>query len=262
MRGRAPWLILPVVGAVYIGLLAPLAVVVGVSFGPSAAFAFPPTGFTLHWFAEFFASDAYVRSFFRVSLVVGLLAGTIATLFGTAAAVGLVRFRFAGREAIETFFLAPLLVPEILLAAALYLLYARLAVQASIWTLLCGHLVICTPYVVRSVIAGLVGMDPRLEEAAMSLGATRVQAFFKVTRPLLRSSLLSGAIFAFIISFSDINLALFLSGPQSTNLPVHIFSQIQWQGDPTIAAASTLQILIIGLLILIVQRIFRLRLLV
>jgi len=116
--------------------------------------------------------------------------------------------------------------------------------------------------VVRSVIAGLVGMDPRLEEAAMSLGATRVQAFFKVTLPLLRSSLLSGAIFAFIISFSDINLALFLSGPQSTNLPVHIFSQIQWQGDPTIAAASTLQILIIGLLILIVQRIFRLRLLV
>ena len=98
--------------------------------------------------------------------------------------------------------------------------------------------------------------------AAMSLGATRVQAFFKVTLPLLRSSLLSGAIFAFIISFSDINLALFLSGPESTSLPVHIFSQIQWQGDPTIAAASSLQIVIIGMLILVVQRIFRLRLVV
>jgi ABC-type spermidine/putrescine transport system permease subunit I len=109
---------------------------------------------------------------------------------------------------------------------------------------------------------GLVGLDPRLEEAAMSLGATRVQAFFKVTLPLLRSSLLSGAIFAFIISFSDINLALFLSGPESTSLPVHIFSQIQWQGDPTIAAASSLQIVIIGMLILLVQRIFRLRLIV
>jgi putative spermidine/putrescine transport system permease protein len=105
-------------------------------------------------------------------------------------------------------------------------------------------------------------MDPRLEEAAMSLGATRAQAFFKVTLPLLRSSLLSGAIFAFIISFSDINLALFLSGPQSTSLPVHIFSQIQWQGDPTSAAASTMQIVVIGLMILVVQRIFRLRLLV
>ena len=125
-----------------------------------------------------------------------------------------------------------------------------------------GHLVICTPYVIRSVTAGLVGMDPRLEEAAMSLGATRLQAFFKVTLPLLRSSLLSGAIFAFIISFSDINLALFLSGPESTSLPVHLFSQIQWQGDPTIAAASALQIVIIGALILVVQRIFRLRLMV
>jgi ABC-type spermidine/putrescine transport system permease subunit II len=262
LSGRAPWLLVPLVGAIYIGLLAPLVVVIGVSFGPSAVFAFPPTGITLHWFAEFFASDAYVRSFFRVSLVVGVLAGTIATLFGTAAAVGLVRFRFTGREALESFFLAPLLVPEILLAAALYLLYARLAVHASIWTLLGGHLVICTPYVIRSVTAGLVGMDPRLEEAAMSLGATRLQAFFRVSLPLLRSSLLSGAIFAFIISFSDINLALFLSGPESTSLPVHLFSQIQWQGDPTIAAASSLQIVIIGTLILVVQRIFRLRLMV
>jgi putative spermidine/putrescine transport system permease protein len=96
----------------------------------------------------------------------------------------------------------------------------------------------------------------------MSLGATRVQAFFKVTLPLLRSSLLSGAIFAFIISFSDINLALFLSGPQSTSLPVHLFSQLQWQADPTIAAASALQIAIIGTLILLAQRIFRLRLMV
>ncbi len=172
------------------------------------------------------------------------------------------RFRFVGREALGFFFLAPLLVPQILLGAALYLFYARLAFTASIWTLLLGHLVICTPYVIRSVHAGLVGMDPRLRRGRGDLGATRVQAFFKVTLPLLRSSLVSGAIFAFIISFSDVNLALFLSGPQSTSLPVHIFSQIQWQGDPTIAAASTLRILIIGMLILIVQRIFRLRLMV
>ncbi|HEY1361002.1 MAG TPA: ABC transporter permease [Xanthobacteraceae bacterium] len=259
---RRPILLLPVVGAVYVLLLAPLIVVVAVSFGPSATFAFPPSGVTLRWFAAFFASDAYVGSFFRVSLVVGLLAAAIATGLGTAAAVGLVRFRFVGREALETLFLAPLLVPQILLGAALYLFYARLALQASLWTLLCGHLVICTPYVIRSVTAGLVGMDPRLEEAAMSLGATRLQAFRKVTLPLLRSSLLSGAIFAFIISFSDVNLALFLSGPSSTSLPVHLFSEIQWQGDPTIAAASSLQIVVIGLLILLVQRIFRLRLMV
>jgi ABC-type spermidine/putrescine transport system permease subunit II len=262
MSGRASWLLAPFVALVYVGLLAPLVVVIAVSLGPSPNFEFPPSGLTLHWFAAFFASESFVSSLFRVSLVVGLLAAAIATLIGTAAAVAIVRFRFFGREALETFFLAPLLVPQILLGAALYLFYARLALTASIWTLLAGHLVICTPYVIRSVTAGLVGMDPRLEEAAMSLGATRVRAFFKVTLPLLRSSLLSGAIFAFIISFSDINLALFLSGPQSTSLPVHLFSQLQWQGDPTIAAASALQIAIIGTLILVVQRIFRLRLMV
>jgi len=262
MNARGSRLLLPFVVITYLGLLAPLVVVVAVSFGTSAAFEFPPRSLTLHWFEAFFASQAYVTAFFRVSLLVGILTAALSTMLGTSAALGLVRFRFFGREAVETFFLAPLLVPEILLGAALYLFYASLAVQASIWTLLCGHLVICTPYVIRSVTAGLVGLDPRLEEAAMSLGATRVQAFFKVTLPLLRSSLLSGAIFAFIISFSDINLALFLSGPASTSLPVHIFSQIQWQGDPTIAAASSLQIVIIGMLILVVQRIFRLRLVV
>ena len=262
MSAQSPRLLLPFVVTAYLGLLAPLVVVIAVSFGPSTAFEFPPRGVTLHWFEAFFASPAFVAAFFRVSLVVGLLAAALATVLGTSAALGLVRFRFFGREVVETFFLAPLLVPEILLGAALYLFYARLAIRASIWTLLCGHLVICTPYVIRSVTAGLIGLDPRLEEAAMSLGATRVQAFFKVTFPLLRSSLVSGAIFAFIISFSDINLALFLTGPQSTSLPVHIFSEIQWQGDPTIAAASSMQIVIIGLLILVVHRIFRLRLVV
>ena len=93
----------------------------------------------------------------------------------------------------------------------------------------------------------------------MSLGANRVQAFAKVTLPLVRSSLLSGAIFGFIISFSDINLSLFLSGPGATTLPMQIFSEIQWGGDPTIAAASAMQIVTIGMLVLIVQRAFRLR---
>ena len=172
MSARPPRLLLPFVVVVYIGLLAPLVVVVAVSFGPSAAFEFPPRGLTLQWFEAFFASQAFVTALFRVSLLVGLLSAALATVLGTSAALGLVRFRFFGREAVETFFLAPLLVPEILLGAALYLFYAHLAIQASVWTLLLGHLVICTPYVIRSVTAGLVGQDPRLEEAAMRCDRT------------------------------------------------------------------------------------------
>src|SRR5262245_10867040 len=129
--------------------------------------------------------------------------------------------------------------------AVVYLYLARLAWPTSSLTLLVGHIVIATPYVIRCVKRrALVGMDPRLEEAAMSLGASRVQAFLKVTLPLLRSSLVTGAVFAFIISFSDINLALFLAGANAPSLPVHIFAQTQFEADPSIAAASALQIVI------------------
>jgi len=262
MSVRRPLIIPVVVTLVYIGLLAPLLVVIAVSFNPTAGFDFPPKGLSLRWYEHFFSSAAFMTAFFRVSLLIGLATALAATLLGSLAAIGLVRFRFRGRDSIESFFLMPLLVPEILLGAALYLYYSRVGMKSSLLTIILGHLVISTPYVIRSVTAGLVGIDRRLEEAAMSLGCTRVQAFCKVTLPLLRSSVLSGAIFAFIISFSDINLSLFLAGPGVTTLPVQIFSEIQWGGDPTIAAASAFQILIIGVLILAVQRVFRLRLII
>jgi putative spermidine/putrescine transport system permease protein len=259
---RRPVVLPMAVVLVYAGLLAPLVVVIGVSLNAGGGFDFPPRGLSLRWYANFFASTPFVTAFFRVSLVVGVLTAIGASILGALAAIAVVRFRFPGREALEAFFLTPLLVPHILLGAALYLYFVRLGMKPSLLTITLSHLVISTPYVIRSVTAGLVGIDPRLEEAAMSLGASRPQAFFKVTLPLLRSSLMSGAIFAFIISFSDINLSLFLSGPGTTTLPMHIFSEIQWGGDPTIAAASALQIVIVGLLILLVQRVFRLRLMI
>jgi ABC-type spermidine/putrescine transport system permease subunit II len=262
MTGRPPRYLWPFVVAVYALLLAPLVVVAVVSFGSTSTFDFPPKGLSLRWYRAFFASEMFVRSFFRVSQVVGLLTALVATVVGTLSAIGLVRIQFRGRQAVETFFLSPLLVPHILLGAAVYLYLARLAWPTSSMTLLVGHIVIATPYVIRCVTAGLAGMDRSLEEAAMSLGASRAQAFFKVTVPLLRSSMVTGAVFAFIISFSDINLALFLAGANSPSLPVHIFSQIQFEADPSIAAASAVQIVIVGGLILLVQRVFRLRLMV
>ena len=108
--------------------------------------------------------------------------------------------------------------------------------------------------------AGLVGINPALEEAAINLGCTRVKAFYKVALPLIRSSLVSGLIFAFILSFSDINIAIFLSGPHTNPLPLQIFSDIQWQGDPTIAAASAIQIVVVTSLIVLAHRLSRKRL--
>jgi len=257
MNGRMPILLKPFVALTYLLLLAPLAIVVAVSFGASATYAFPPRELTLLWYRTFFANPEFVRAFFGVSLVLGILAAVLASLLGTFAAIGLVRFRFRGRQALEAFFVAPLLIPEILFGAALYLTYARLGIKPSMTSLLCAHAVICAPFVVRTAMAGLAGLDPQLEEAAVCLGASRVQAFRKVALPLIQSSLISGFIFAFIISFSDINLALFIAGPNSTTLPVYIFNLLLFEADPSVAAASTLQILIIGLLIWLVQYLFR-----
>ncbi len=262
MKSRIPASLTAFVALTYLGLLAPLVVVIAVSFDPTPRFDFPPTGLSLRWYVKFAESPAFIRAFFQVSLLVGLLAAAAAVVLGSLAAIGIARFRFPGRTALETFFLAPLFVPQILLAVALYLGYLRLNVSVSMWTLLLSHIVICTPYVIRTVLAGLAGIDGRLEEAAVSLGATRAQAFVRVVVPLLKSSFLSGGIFAFIISFSDINLSLFLSGPSATTLPLHIFSLIQYDSDPTIAAASTLQIVVVGALIWVIQRFFRLRLMV
>jgi len=256
MKSRA---LFATVVVIYLFLLAPLLIVVAVSFDPTDAFRFPPPGVSLRWYAAFFASDTFVRAFFRVSLVIAAVVSIVATVIGGLAAVGLVRFLGRRRGLVDTLFLTPIVVPEILLGAALFLYYSRLKWETSVAGLVLGHLVIAIPYVVRTVSAGLAGADRSLEEAAMSLGATRAQAFAKVTLPLIRSSLVSGAVFAFIVSFSDINIALFVSGPETVTLPVHIFSQIVWQPDPTIAAASTLQILLIAVLLGVAQRVFRLR---
>ena len=169
MNRQMPVLLKPFVLLTYVLLLAPLVIVVAVSFGTSPNYQFPPTQLSLKWYRAFFSNPEFVRAFFSVSLVLGLLAAIFATLLGAAAAIGLVRFRFKGRETLEAFFLAPLFIPEILFGASLYLTYARLGIKPSITSLLFGHVVVCAPFVIRNVTAGLVGLDPRLEEAAMSL---------------------------------------------------------------------------------------------
>ena len=243
----------------YALILSPIIVVIAVSFDDTGLYQFPPRQLSLKWFESFFASRPYFTSFVQVSLPIGLMVAAAGTLLGTLIAIGLSRFRFFGRNAAEMLFMSPLFIPEVLFAAALYLSYASLGVRSSLLSIAVGHLVIALPFVIRSVTAGLVGIDPRLEEAARNLGASRIRAFLSATLPLLQSSVVSGAVFAFIVSFSDINLALFLSGPGTTTLPVHIFSQLQFRDDPTIAAASSLQILLVGGLLFVMHRMFRAR---
>lgn len=259
-RRLGPWLGRLAVASIYAFLLAPIVVVVGVSFDATGRFLFPPRALSLHWYVEFFASQTFVRAFFGVSLVNALLVSVAATVLGGLASIALVRFRGPGATAVETLLLLPIVVPEILLGAALFLFYSRIALRLGVQGLFLGHSLIALPYVIRVGSAGLTGVPRSLEEAARTLGASPTQAFVRVTLPVIRSSLLSAAVFAFIVSFSDINLALFIAGPNTVTLPVQIFSQMMWQGDPTVAAASTLQIALIAALLVLAQRAGRLRL--
>jgi putative spermidine/putrescine transport system permease protein len=259
-----PWLsartlLLVTVATLYAFILIPLVVVIAVSFNAGSGFDFPPVGFSLRWYEALFGKAAFLHAFINVSLLVGAVSAFIATVFGTLAAIGVVRFHFPGRGFLEAFFLTPLIVPHILLGAALYLYFTRIGLGASLATLIAGHVLITTPFVIRSLIAGLVGLDPNIEEAAVNLGASKVRAFFLVALPQIKSSVLSGAVFAFIVSFSDINVALFIAGPDTTTLPVYLFSQLQWDSDPSVAAASAIQIVLIALIIVALQKVFRVR---
>jgi putative spermidine/putrescine transport system permease protein len=245
--------------AIYTFLLAPILIIVVVSFDSSPNFMFPPKGLSLRWFVSFFTNKTFMDSFFKVSLPVAIVVAVVAVPFGVLGAIALVRHSFRGKAFVETFFTLPMLVPQVLLGISLLLFFIQLNMKATFFSLIAGHVVIALPYVVRTVSASLYGVNEMLEEAARMLGANRIQTFFRVTLPLIRSGIISGALFSFIISFGDINLALFITGPRTVTVPVHIFSEIQWQGDPTIAAISTVQIIIIGMILAFVNKVFRIR---
>jgi putative spermidine/putrescine transport system permease protein len=248
------------VALVYFYLLVPLFAIIAVSISPHQQFAVSWSVPSIRWYMEFFHRHSFYNSLFYVSFPIAFFAATLATIMGALAAIALHRFRFAGSVAVETLIMLPLFVPSILLGAALYLFFGRFAFNGSIYTLIIGHVLLGVPYAVRVINAGLHGIDPAIEDAAVSLGCSRIAAFVKVILPLILGSLLSGWVFAFIVSFSDINVALFLSGPGSQTLPLQIFSEIQYGGDPTIAAASGVQIVLLGGLLFAIQKIFKVRL--
>lgn len=240
--------------AIYTALIAPLMVVVLVSFGESPNFAFPPTGFTLRWFELFLSKDDMVGALVRVSLPIAALTAVLAVAIGLPASVALSRFRFLGRGFLFALVNAPLVVPQILLGVALLLLLITWGSRPSMTWLVLAHLTIALPFVVNTILAALAKADPALEEAAMNLGCTAAEAFVRVTLPVIRTGVLNGAIMAFIISFGDINLALFLSGPGVTTIPVYTFSSLMFQAEPDIAAVSTVQILLVALLLVVLGR--------
>lgn len=238
---------------VYAFVLAPIVVVLLSSFTAADYTSFPPRGLSLRWYLEIPRNPEFVESF-KVSVVVALVSGALATVLGTLAALALVRFRFRGRDALNTFFLSPLMIPGVILGIALLQFYARAGITKTPFSLVFGHLVITIPYVVRLVSASLAGLDRTLELAAMNLGATPWQTFRRVTLPLAAPGILAGAAFAGITSFDDVSIALFLASPHSVTLPVRIFTYIEQTFDPLVTAVCSVLILIAAALVVVIER--------
>jgi putative spermidine/putrescine transport system permease protein len=238
----------------FVFLLAPIVVVLIEAFNDAELMTFPPKKLSFRWFEAFFDNTEFMSSLW-ISLKLALAAAAISTVLGAMAGIALAR-NASSKAFLQTFLLSPLYVPRVLIGLALLLAFAWLNVSGSLWGMLLGHVLITMPYATRTVVVGMRAVDPSVEEAARMLGATRWQTFRRVVLPLIRPSLMAGFIFALIISFSDIYLALFISGPQSITLPLRLFTFMEWDQSPLVAAASAIQIVLILSVILVAGRLF------
>ncbi|QDL94689.1 ABC transporter permease (plasmid) [Paroceanicella profunda] len=224
-------------------LVFPVVVIVPISFSGSAFLTFPPESLSLQWYAKFFARADWLEATWLSLWVAGLVT-LMATVLGTAAAFGVVRGRFPGQRLVVAFLLSPLIVPGIIVAIAVYFFYARLGIVGSPVAIALAHTALAVPFVVVNVSAVLHGVDRRLEQAAQNLGASAWTTFRLITFPLIRPGVLAGGLFAFIASFDELIVALFITAPGHVTLPARMWQSMRNEIDPTIAAVSSLEILL------------------
>jgi putative spermidine/putrescine transport system permease protein len=247
-----------VVALVAAFILAPIVVVVAVSLTDSPIPEFPPRGLTLRWYAHALSEDVFTTSALN-SLWLATLATAIATPLALAAAYGLVRGRFRGRDAIQTLLLAPLVVPSLVIGLAILLAFSGMGVRDVGARLVGAHVLITFPYMVRTILASLARLDPAVEEAARTLGASALRCFVLVTLPLVRPGVVAGMLFAFIVSFDNVSLSLFLTNARTNTLPIAILNYVEYNFDPSVAAISTMLVAFSLGAALLVERLVGLR---
>lgn len=230
--------------AIGVYLLMPVLVIVPMSWSESPYLSFPPEGFTMRWYEKFFNDAAWMSSLGH-SISIGLLSALLSVVLGTLGALALVRGKLPFRGVVMGVLLAPMIVPFVIVGLAVYITFLGLGLTQTTLGFVLVHTALGVPYVLINVVASLSSVDQRLEMAAMNLGATPLGTFFRITLPLILPGMLAGALFAFITSWDEVVVAIFLSGPDITTLPVKMWSGIRVQIDPTIAAISTISLIVI-----------------
>ena len=250
------WLLPAHAALVLLFLSAPTLVVVPMGFTDSSFLGFPPPGYSLRWFEEYFSSPLWLGATVR-SFVVAFGTACLATLLGGFAALALARSESRWRGAMFALFLAPMIVPRIVVALGLFYLFAQLGLVATESGLVLGHSVLALPFTFVTVAAVLKGYDWRLDQAAATLGATRVKILLQVTVPLLKGGLVAAFLFAFITSFDDLTVALFVSGGVTTTLPKQMWDDMILQLNPTLAAVSVVVFVLVMALLVTAERLRR-----
>jgi len=240
------------VGLVLLFLMAPILAIMPLSFNSETFFSYPMPGYSLKWYEDFFFNDRWQGSL-RMSIIVALATTCLATFLGTLAALGLSRSNIPGRAALMAVLISPMIVPLIIAAVGMFLFYSWLNVAGTLLGLVLAHTALATPFVVITVTATLSGFDRTLMRAGASLGATPPTVFFKVVLPLILPGMISGALFAFVISFDESVVVLFLASPEQRTLPKQMFSGIREMISPTITAAATVLIVFSTLLLITVE---------
>ncbi|WGW11460.1 ABC transporter permease [Saxibacter everestensis] len=235
--------LLLVCGLIALWLVAPTLVVIPLSFTSQQSLAFPPTGLSLRWYENFFASPQWIGGLLN-SLQIGLMVAVIATVIGTAAAYGLMKIAGFRKAASNNLLLLPMLVPGVIFAVGVYAIFLRLHLVGTLPGFLLAHTVLAIPFVVVPVTSVLASYDEQLERAAWVCGAGKLKAFLSVTLPVIAPGVTAGFLFAFITSFDEVIVSLFISNPYLQTLPVRMFTSLQREVDPTIAAAATIIMLI------------------
>lgn len=220
---------------VYVFMFAPVAVVILLAFNANQFGSFPTEGFSFRWFVALWENDAIVRAF-KTSLLLGFLTSVVSTTLGVMAALAFVRYDFPGKKTLSTLLMAPILIPEVVLAVALLLFLRWLSLPKSFALLLMGHVVFTLPFVILVVQARLVAIRRDYEEAAQSLGATPFQTFFEVTLPLMLPAVMAGMLFSFTVSFDDITGTLFWKPGGIETVPTQIFAMLRNSISPEINA--------------------------
>lgn len=233
-------------------LLLPIAVILIAPLGETGYLSFPPKGFTLKWYQAALADTRYLGAFAN-SLGIAAAVTAISTLVGVPAAYALSRHAFPGARALEALFLSPLILPTLVLALGLALWFNRMGITAGTPRLIAAHLMLCIPYVIRVCLPVFRRFDRSLEEAAANLGARPIEGFLLIMLPVVRPAIAAGATMAFITSFDELVLALFLAEPGRPTLPVTIYSAVQLGFEPTVAAVSGLLVLLSTAVLLILQ---------